>query len=86
MKALLLSLTLLTGCTTIVPVKQNFPPAPPTAQQTCAPLIVVPSNAELSVVANTVNLNYQMYWQCALKVDAWTEWYKTQKSIYEGIK
>lgn len=83
---LLLAAIALTGCTTFVPVKQKFPAAPPTAQQACPPLIGVAESAQLSEVAKTVNQNYQLYWQCALKVDAWQEWYRTQKSIYEEAK
>jgi hypothetical protein len=30
--------------------------------------------------------NYQLYHQCSIKNDGWVNWYKTQKSIYEGKK
>lgn len=85
MKALLLSLMLLTGCSTFVPVKQNFPIAPSSLLENCSALTVMDPKAELSTVAKTVNKNYQEYWVCALKTDAWIDWYKRQKLIYEGI-
>lgn len=74
---------LLAGCSSYVPVKQKFPAAPATAQQACPKLDQVPPNAQLSDVAKTVNSNYQHYWNCALKVEAWQEWYKSQKAIFE---
>lgn len=83
---LVLLLITLAGCSTPVPVKQKFPPAPQSAQQPCPGLVPVPDNAQLSEIGKTVNQNYQQYWQCALKVDAWQEWYRTQKSIFEEVK
>lgn len=86
MKLLLVSLLFLTGCTSFVPVKHKFPDAPKTAQQSCPPLVKVPDNPQLSDVGKTVNQNYQLYWECAIKVDSWQEWYKTQKAIFEETK
>jgi hypothetical protein len=85
MKLLLLSLLLLTGCSTFVPVKQNFPMAPSSLLETCATLAPIDPKAELSTVAKTINENYQQYWICAIKTDAWIDWYKRQKFIYEGV-
>jgi hypothetical protein len=40
----------------------------------------------LSGVAKTVSVNYDEYYTCAVKLDAWQEWYKKHKIIHEGIK
>jgi hypothetical protein len=37
-------------------------------------------------VAKIVSSNYSSYYECAVKIDAWIEWYNVQKTIYEGIK
>ena len=87
MKSLLLSLLLLTGCTTVVPVTQKWP-APPGLQATqgCADLKKLETDPKLSQVARTVSDNYTEYWICATKLDAWIEWYNTQRKIFEGVK
>ena len=43
-------------------------------------------DAKLSDVARTVTVNYSTYYECAVKVDAWQEWYNIQKIIFEGVK
>ena len=87
MKALLLSLLLLTGCATVVPVTQSWP-EPPGLQSTqaCPPLQKLSDNATLSMVAKTISANYSEYYQCAVKLAAWQEWYAQQKIIYESLK
>lgn len=87
MKVLLLTLALLTGCTTVVPVTQKFPEAPGLqSTQMCPPLQKLVDNASLSIVAKTVVVNYTEYYQCAVKLEAWQEWYQKQKLIHEGLK
>ena len=86
MKALLLTLALLTGCSTVVPVTVKFPEPPGLqSQQPCANLKKLPEVAQLSEVAKTVAANYSEYYQCAVKVDAWQEWYQKQKIIFESL-
>jgi hypothetical protein len=34
----------------------------------------------------TVVDNYTLYHECAVKVDAWNEWHRTQKEIFESVK
>lgn len=87
MKSLLLSLILLTGCTTVVPVTQKWP-APPGLQSTqgCPDLKKLETDPKLSQVARTVSDNYTEYWICATKLDAWIEWYKQQEIIHKGLK
>ena len=33
-----------------------------------------------------ISVNYQTYYECAVKVDAWNEWYQIQKHIFESVK
>jgi hypothetical protein len=85
MKYLLLSLLLLTGCTT-VPITARFPEAPGLQSQTACPnLKKLEENSKLSEVAKTITVNYTEYYTCAVKLDAWIEWYAKQKIIFEGI-
>jgi hypothetical protein len=84
---LISSCFLLAGCmTTPVPVKIKFPQAPESFLQPCEELKKLTQNAMLSDVAKTVVENYTLYHECSLKNDAWGEWYKTQKKIFEEVK
>ena len=86
MRILLLSL-LLTGCSTVVPVTNTFPNAPSDiALVRCPQLQKIADDAQLSDVAKTVTVNYGTYYECAVKTDAWIEWYQKQKQIFENIK
>ena len=78
---------LLTGCTTVVPVTQKWPEAPGLqATKSCVNLHKLDEVTKLSQVAKTVSDNYSEYYQCAVKVDAWIEWYKQQQIIHQGLK
>ena len=85
MKYLLLVL-LLTGCSTTVPVTSKFPEPPKYSLQTCPQLQLLKEGAKLSDVATTVTINYSTYYECAVKNDAWIEWYQIQKNIFESVK
>ena len=75
---------LLTGCSTVVPVVARFPDAPGKGAMTACPdLQKLKDDAKLSDVANTVTVNYGTYYECAVKADAWQEWYAIQKIIFE---
>ena len=77
----------ITGCSTAVPVTARFPDAPGMlATQPCAELQKLKDDAKLSDVSRTVTINYSSYYECAVKTDAWIEWYKIQKIIFEGVK
>lgn len=84
MKYALIAL-LLVGCSA-TPVKRNFPEVPPELQTQCSELSKVKDNAKLSEVVSTVSSNYGQYHECRFKVDAWNEWYNSQKSIFESVK
>jgi hypothetical protein len=81
----LLIVLLLSGCSTTVPVTAKFPEAPKFGMLTCPQLQTVPNDVKLSGLTSTVTTNYSTYYECALKVDQWQEWYEVQKRIFEGI-
>lgn len=85
--ALLISTTLLAGCTTVVPITQRWPEAPGMqATKKCPDLQKLAPDPKLSQVAKTVSDNYSEYYQCAVKVDAWIDWYNQQQIIHQGLK
>ena len=83
---LVLTVLLLTGCSTTVPVVAKFPEVPERLLKTCPQLQKLQDEAKLSDVAKTVNSNYSTYYECAVKHDAFIEWYQIQKKIYEDVK
>jgi len=85
MKLLLpIFIILLAGCsTTVVPVKQKFPPASQSLMMSCPDLTEVKETEKLSDVLTVVTKNYSDYHQCRFKVDAWIEWYKTQQQEFD---
>jgi len=76
----------ITGCSTVVPVSAKFPDAPKLGLGTCPQLQTVPDDVKLSGLTSTVTSNYSTYYECAVKVDQWNEWYAIQKRIFEGVK
>jgi Na+-transporting methylmalonyl-CoA/oxaloacetate decarboxylase gamma subunit len=81
----LIPLVFLTGCVT-APVKRSFPEVPPELMQACAELKQVQQTEQLSEVLKVVVHNYGQHHECKIKVDAWVEWYKTQKQIFDSVK
>lgn len=76
-----------TGCSTVVPVTAKFPEPPGRLATTrCPDLQKLKDDAKLSDVSRTVTINYSTYYECAVKTDAWQEWYEIQKRIFENIK
>ena len=78
-------LGLLTGCSTVVPVTAKFPQVPNHLLQKCPQLDELSDEAKLSDVAKTVTNNYTKYYECAVKSDAWIEWYEINKRIFESV-
>lgn len=81
-------LAMCAGCSTAVPVTAKFP-APPDrggemVMKACPQLKELSTQTQLSDVSRTINVNYGTYYECAVKVDTWIEWYHSQKKIYEG--
>jgi hypothetical protein len=77
---------LISGCTT-VPVVPKFPQAPEIMMEKCPALKPIEGET-VSIIDFTkiVTENYTTYYECAIKQDAWIEWYQSQKRIYESIK
>ena len=80
---LLFVLAMCSGCSTVVPVSARFPEPPQYAAQPCPQLQKLNNDAKLSDVATTVTINYSTYYDCAVRNDAWIEWYRIQREIYE---
>jgi hypothetical protein len=87
MKLVVLAISLaLTACSTLVPVSMTFPEAPgKQAQVACPNLQKLKDDALLSDVSRTITINYSTYYECAVKTDAWIEWYEIQRRIFEGV-
>ena len=83
-KLSLIAILLLTGCSTVVPVKAKFPEAPDMLMSKCPALAQVKENAKLSEIATTISNNYTSYYECAVLVEGWKDWYSIQKQIYEN--
>jgi hypothetical protein len=52
---------------------------------TCPNLQKLKDDALLSDVSRTITINYSTYYECAVKTDAWIEWYEIQRRIFEGV-
>ena len=87
MKIIVLAISLaLTACSTLVPVSMTFPEAPGRqAQVACPNLQKLKDDALLSDISRTITINYSTYYECAVKTDAWIEWYEIQRRIFEGV-
>ena len=77
---------LATGCSTTVPVTAKFPEIPERLLQKCPQLEKLENEAKLSDISKTISNNYTTYYECAVKDDAWIEWYQIQKKIFEELK
>ena len=78
---LLVSTIMLTGCLATAP---KFPDIPPELQKACPELNEVTNGTtELSKVLDVVVVNYSTYYECRVKVDAWLQWHKEQKEIFD---
>jgi len=88
MKYLSIAMVLvLSACATTVPVVAKFPDEPgKAAMEKCPQLTTVENGVKLSELTKTVTMNYSTYYECAVKVDAWQEWYQIQKKIFEDLR
>ena len=86
-KLILISVVLLSACSTPVPVTMKFPEASNSMLVTCPDLKKVDeTTTKLSDIVDTVSSNYQSYYDCKANVDDWIEWYTGQKKIFESVK
>ncbi len=82
-KLCILLAVLISGCTT-APVVMKFPEKPQEVSA-CPQLDTITEDLKISEVTKTVVKNYGSYYECAVKVDTWNEWYETQKKIFESV-
>lgn len=86
MKYLLIACLALSACTS-VPVKRHFPDVPAALTEPCPQLQTLNgSTTSIIDVITTVTENYTTYYECAIKVEGWNEWYKKQRQIFEEVK
>lgn len=78
-------LAMCSGCSTTVPVTAKFPEPPKVGLSTCPQLQTVAEGVKLSELTATVAQNYSTYYECAVRVDQWSEWYQIQKNIFERV-
>ena len=78
----ILLVSLLTGCLSTAPKFPDYPEGVG-MNHSCADLKKIKDDPVLSDVSKTINENYGHYWECAVKVDTWIEWYGKQKLIYD---
>jgi len=77
---------MLSGCATkSVPLTAKFPDVPERLTVVCPQLEKLPEETKLSEVNKTLVKNYTTYYECAVKVDGWVEWYNTQKQLWDNI-
>jgi hypothetical protein len=88
MKILVLSaVLLLSACSTTAPVTAKFPVIPDILVAPCPDLKKIETEtASLSDISKTITHNYTQYYECAVKVDAFSKWYKEQRAIFESVK
>lgn len=87
MRYLLVAVLMLSGCSMLVPVRPSFPEVPKEITEGCPQLekLAEETNKLTDVVGN-VSKNYSTYYECQAKHEAWVEWYKKQRQIYEEVK
>ena len=88
MKNILVLITSLAimGCTTTVPVKQEFPGVPAVLMEKCEPLTTIDQESIVfSEFLKVVSANYTKYHTCATMMSAWQEWYTAQKKIMDEV-
>jgi hypothetical protein len=89
MKTIIVAISLLfiTGCSVTTPVKRNFPPAPEALTKQCEELKLLSGDkVSITDMLKVVVENYRLHYECANKVEGWTEWYTEQKKIFEDVK
>lgn len=75
---------LLTGCLATAP---KFPDIPPELKTACPELQEATKDTkELSKLLDVVVVNYSTYYECRVKVDAWLQWHRDQKEIFDKAK
>ena len=80
---ILICVLFISACSTVVPVKQEFPVAPQVLLERCPDLLTVDDGKNsLREMLKVVIQNYATYYQCAEKTHGWQDWYAEQKRIF----
>jgi hypothetical protein len=79
-------IAMFSGCSTTVPVTAKFPQVPESLLVKCPQLEKLGNEVKLSDISKTITVNYTTYYECAVKHDAFIDWYQVQKNIYESVK
>jgi len=83
----ILSFILLVGCAHTVPVTMHFPQLPEVLATPCNKLETLDTTKrELSDLIENAADNYGKHYECEAKLNAWKDWYNTQKKIHEEVK
>lgn len=86
MKAAVLAALFLSGCSTLVPVKQTWPEAPTMLMERCPPLKQLDKDQNtLRDLLIVVIENYAAYYHCAGKTQSWQDWYNQQQRIFKEV-
>lgn len=82
--AVLVIVLMASGCSTAVPVVAKFPDPPGRhSNEPCPNLQPLKDNPVISDISRTININYGAYYECAVRVDTWRDWYQEQKQNFE---
>lgn len=75
----------LSGCAALapVPLKHDFPDAPPVLMEQAPGQSTLPKDAKLSTVVTKSIENMGKYHELEAKYNAWQKWYKEQKEIFD---
>jgi hypothetical protein len=91
MKLALLSVLVLTACSTTVPVARKFPELPPVLREECQELIKL-EKADRSTPFSIIDLlstnveNYKRGIECKVKHQSTVEWHDAQKQVFDSVK
>lgn len=83
---LILLVAMLSACSTVVPVTAKFPDIPERLLEKCPFKLKTVEGEAVTIIdlTKTVTINYETYHTCAVKNDAFIEWYNIQKHIFEA--
>jgi hypothetical protein len=90
-KLLVLTLLLLSACSTTVPVARKFPELPPVLREECQELIKL-EKADKSTPFSIIDLlstnveNYKRGIECKVKHQSTVEWHDAQKQVFDSVK
>jgi hypothetical protein len=83
---LVITLFIIAGCTTTVPVTSEFPTPPQVLMESCGTLQTIDKETVLlSEFLQTVRTNYEKYHNCSDLVKEWQNWFTQQKAIYDKL-